>query len=82
MREIRPSGSEGGGTNSIASPYPYLNDAPVNDAPAALDLISDKERYSAIALVPGSLHISTVFFRHFRCREIRQRITPDVMTEP
>jgi len=26
MREIRPSGSEGGGTNSIASPYPYFND--------------------------------------------------------
>src|SRR5690606_35694364 len=23
MREIRPSGSEGGGANSIVSPYPY-----------------------------------------------------------
>ncbi len=28
MREIRQSGSEGGGTKSIASPYPYLNAAP------------------------------------------------------
>jgi hypothetical protein len=28
MREIRQSGSEGGGTKPIASPYPYLNDAP------------------------------------------------------
>jgi hypothetical protein len=28
MREIRPSGSEGGGTNSIASPYPYFDDGP------------------------------------------------------
>ena len=25
MREIRQSGSEGGGTKSIASPYPYLS---------------------------------------------------------
>ena len=77
MREIRLSGSEGGGTNPIASPYPYLN-----DAPAALDLISNKKRNSPIAIVPGSLHIATVFFRHLRGREIRQRITPDVMTEP
>jgi len=25
MREIRQSGSEGGGTKPIASPYPYLS---------------------------------------------------------
>ncbi len=26
MREIRPSGSEGGGANSIDSPYPYTEE--------------------------------------------------------
>ena len=28
MREIRLSGSEGGGAKPIASPYPYLHSAP------------------------------------------------------
>ena len=45
MREIRLSGSEGGGPNPIASPYPYLSCALAGHEKATLRSYPEAPRF-------------------------------------
>jgi hypothetical protein len=52
MREIRQSGSEGGGTKPIVAPYPYN----------PLDILNRRRRDPAIVVIPSSRCDGEMFY--------------------
>ena len=67
MREIRTSGSEGGGAgNSTGSPYPYHAVAPcgASKGRALVRPLDFRDRHKAVRMGPSVFRMSPLDFRH------------------
>jgi hypothetical protein len=48
MREIRPSGSEGGGTEPIGPPYPYLSHVSHRTVGPASSPVAERPEHASV----------------------------------